>query len=752
MDDHSFHTLYADAERALLAYRLNDALTGVGALLHATTERRLHNEYESLRSDYAMMLRFMSQGGADPQRDTIHRTLLRRVSTLLEQARRAFAVQHSADHYGRAATALTQKGLTDLPAMQEQLADAFRQLYAERTTLPAKATEEQCALVHRLETAVFEAMDDAFDFVWTLPHLSRDEEQTLLSLLETLPAEHKPHLLSALLLAEWYSFDAAKMHILLHFCQSPEAPLRARALSATLLIYMRYAERWPFYDELGTALSSLFTSPSLAPEILMLQKQLFLCLEAVRAKKKLQEEILPDLIKSKRYQRTKMGFEEIDPDLANALKGNNSPPEPPSKEDIKLAHNMKEFMKMNEEGIDVNLATFSSLKGFAFFQRLGHWLAPFNARRPEVRDMVYTADDTPIQFSQMVLRTGRFCEGDKYSLCLMLKSILPNQREFVMQQFNEKMQAEGDEDAFQNLLQRAESTESLYRSCLEDLYRFFKLSPGHSLRDDAFARDLLLTRYELPVQAGLKTPAYLEEMAGFLMHLGYHADAIDYWEELRRTQGAHYELLEKLGRCYRLNGNLSQAVLTYQQADLLRPDNENILNQLHLCYAEMGRPEQDLQCLLQLEQMEPDSPRVTSETGACLMQLGRYEEAAQRFYKLEYMGEQVMPSMRAIAWCAFKMKKLEKARHYYAKLHSHEGKVRWADYLNAGHTAWLLGQTAEALAYYRRFVALYGSPAAPAKSALEVFDDDEEELLAHGLSRSTIALIRDLIQGSDSEG
>lgn len=128
------------------------------------------------------------------------------------------------------------------------------------------------------------------------------------------------------------------------------------------------------------------------------------------------------------------------------------------------------------------------------------------------------------------------------------------------------------------------------------------------------------------------------------------------------------------------------------------------------------------------------------------MQLERYEEAAQRFYELEYKGERVVPSWRAIAWCNFKMGRLEQADKYYRKI-LQQDKVTWEDYLNAGHTTWCLKQTTEAIAHYRNYLQLYRSKRKDTtQPLLSPFDEDRKELLLHGLNDLDISLMRDILQ------
>ena len=80
MDKNSFELLYKDAGNALGQNHLTDALTCIRGLLFNADSMELKNELESIRQDYGMMLAFMRQGGDDPQRDLIHRSLLNRAS------------------------------------------------------------------------------------------------------------------------------------------------------------------------------------------------------------------------------------------------------------------------------------------------------------------------------------------------------------------------------------------------------------------------------------------------------------------------------------------------------------------------------------------------------------------------------------------------------------------------------------------------------------------------------------------------
>ena len=504
---------------------------------------------------------------------------------------------------------------------------------------------------------------------------------------------------------------------------------------------MQYEKRFVYYPDLSDGLSLLAQDERLKGELILLQQQFLLSLETAKAERKLQNEIFPDLLRSRNYQRNKMGFEQMEEDLAKALRGEPNAEWEKMRGNKQLADNMKEIIAMGKEGIDINLGTFSALKGFSFFQSVAHWFTPFNRRRPEVKSIFPPGiRHNPIQ---MLMEAGNFCESDKYSLCMMLNQIAPSQRDMMISQIGS--QIEGNEEGLRDVAKESMNIGSVYRSYLQDLYRFFKLHPRKTQFDDPFKRDQLFTRYTV-LESMLKTPAYLREMASFLMKRECYQDAIAYMEEALKHETANAEMLQKVAFCYQHTDRPSKAIYYYQQADLLSPNNEWILKQMYLCYSALGRYGQELDCLKSLEEMNPGDTRLISEIGLCLMQLGRYEEAAQRFYELEYNGERVVPSWRAIAWCNFKMGRLEQADRYYRKI-LQQDKVTWEDYLNAGHTAWCLKQTTEAITQYQNYLRLYRSKRKDtAQPLLSPFDEDRKELLLHGLNDLDISLMRDILQ------
>ena len=731
MDSKSFELLYHDAEQALLQDHLQEALSCIQGILSDCESPEMNREAESLRQDYGMMLTFMAQGGVDPQRAVVHRSLTNRAFALLDRGARLYRLRHIKDLY--ADIAARHHGTEAEPyEMLAARADLLREKRAE--TRSHSLTDEE-------ESLLYATYDKLFEHVWTAPLFHPSDAEELESFIERQEPAGQALLISSVTLAVLQYFDPQKYRILLHFCKSETNEVRARALTAAVWAYMRFTTRFAQYPDLKDGLSLLSQDERLKEELALLQRQLLLSLEAAKAEKKLQNEIFPDLLKNRNYQRNKIGLEQMEEDLAKALRGEPNAEWEQMQGNRHLADNMKKIIAMGQEGIDINLGTFSGLKGFSFFQSLPHWFAPFNSARPEIRAVLPEGlAGHPIG---MLMDAGNFCDSDKYSLCLMLSQIPASQREMMVAQIGAQMG--GNEEHLKEAAKGSTDITSVYRNYLQDLYRFYKLHPRKAQFDDPFRHDLLFTRYPILEQM-TKSPGYLREMASFLIRRECYQDAIGYIEEVLKKEPADAEMLEKMAFCHQQLDLPDKAIYYYQQADLLNPDNEWILKQMYICYSAMGRYEQELGCLKSLEAMNPGDARLISETGLCLMQLKRYEEAAQRFYELEYKGERVIPSWRAIAWCNFKMKRLEQADRYYKKI-LQQDKVTWEDWLNAGHTAWCRGNTAEAIGLYQHYVQAYCSKKKDeARPPLAPFDEDREELLAQGIDGLDISLMRDILQ------
>ncbi|MBQ1972924.1 MAG: hypothetical protein II222_01020, partial [Paraprevotella sp.] len=403
MDTQTFNILYKETEQALLDNRVKDALTGLKGMLYDADNYMLICEFESIQNDYNMMLQFMTTGGNDPKRGEILKNIMQRIFTLLDRSKRNFRLKTGRDLFAQTLRRLHNEEADEISILRSKVDDLCMRLYETKNR---RSYNGQAQDISSLEYEIFTTYDQLFNNIWTSDIIKNDEANNLKALIEEQEEENRPLLISAVMLSLWEAFDANKFRILLHFCENEHQETRTRALTATVLIYIKYYAKIQHHDDLILGLSLWKQNPTIVGELSLLQKQLFLSLETARAEKKMQDEILPDLMKSKRYQRTKLGFEEIDTDLANALNGTFGNSDKLSKEDKRLAQNMQKIMKMIQKGIDVNWATFSALKTYPFFRELSHWFVPFTTRRTEVRSIFYSEKEHLNPMRSVMLENG----------------------------------------------------------------------------------------------------------------------------------------------------------------------------------------------------------------------------------------------------------------------------------------------------------------------------------------------------------
>ena len=475
MDKNSFELLYKDAGKALGQNHLTDAITCIRGLLFNADSMELKNELESIRQDYGMMLAFMRQGGDDPQRDLIHRSLLNRASVLLDKSARNFRISTAHDIYTETLRRLGSMPDGDFDSLSTK-ADLLRE--SREGGMPTDEDREK---------AFYESYDLLFDCIWTSPISNKEEAEKLTFFIERQASMQQAMLIGAVMLSVQQYFDPQKFRLLLHFCRAEDATVRARALTAAVLAYIQYAPRFRNYPDLCDGLAMLAQDERLKDELILLQRQLLLSRDTDKAKKKLQDEIFPDLLKHSNYQRNKMGLGQMEEDLAKALQGEPNAEWEKSKGNKQLADNMKAIIAMGQEGVDINIGTFSALKGFPFFQKPAHWFAPFDEHRPEVASIFpQGSNNNPVR---LLMDTGAFCDSDKYSLCMMFNQIPASQKEMMMSQIG--TQIGGHEETLKDAAKESLDTVHIYRSCLQDLYRFYKLFPSHNQFNDPFRHDLV---------------------------------------------------------------------------------------------------------------------------------------------------------------------------------------------------------------------------------------------------------------------
>lgn len=660
MNSDTYTYLLADARGALKSCRLLSALEslkGLASLLKATPEA---DEVQTVLSAYHMLLGYMVQGANDPSRTAMYRRFVCRSYEL--------------------ADCLERKGV---------LADT-RSFYAAR--FRDFQTRTGIRPLHDLLSPAAD-LTEVFNGLWLSGMLSSEEESAVRDYLMSgkVLSEGKCLAISALTLSAMRFFDISKYRILLDCVLVPHAELRARALVGLVFVHLAHPDRLAYYPEVEARLRLMADVPGFGTELEMLQAQLFLSLETKRIERNLRDEILPQMmkrVKDLRLDRS-IGLEEIKDKLTEADLN------PEWEEDgtpSRLAEYMKEFMELQQRGADMYITTFKMLKQrFPFFQQVYNWFWPFTLNHPEVPETARRSETL-----KLLLKGAGLCDSDKYSFCLMAGMMPQNE-----------MRGEPGSFMSDNLRQMLAEQEGLLaqptfkdylRSYVQGFYRFCHLFIHREDFPNPFKSDLYVVDYP-PFDRLLNDGGFLERMADFAFRNKTYPLAMSLYKRIDRKK-LKADMCQKLGFCYEQEDDFVHAIDAYDLANSLKPSSEWTLRRLAACYRVTEQYEKALGAYDELAAIHTESASLSLRQAECLIHLNRYDEAFKFLYKADYLDSASGQAVRALAWCSLLTGKYEQAERYYTKVLA--GAPTRADWLNAGHAAWLQGHVADAVSRYKR--------------------------------------------------
>ena len=275
---------------------------------------------------------------------------------------------------------------------------------------------------------------------------------------------------------------------------------------------------------------------------------------------------------------------------------------------------------------------------------------------------------------------------------------------------------------------------------IQDLYRFYKLHPSHADFDDIFTYPLDF--HNLPIlYPYISDPESLTAIAEYYLQKNYFADALTIFNRLEETDKANEILYQKIGYCKQMIDDIEGALAAYLQADLLRSDSKWVIRRIANCYRTLKQPEKALEYFHRYEMYDAENLAVQISIGHCHLELKEYDEALKYYYKVDYLDSGSHKAWRPIAWCSFLTGKFDQARNYYQKIL--EAAPNTHDYLNAGHTEWVLQDIKGALKYYRQSVAAAEGNFEKFK---EQFEQDIPDLENAGIESEEIPLLLDLLK------
>lgn len=701
-DTHQY--LLKDAAAALQAHRLQSALAALHGVATMLKEFDIAEELTGIEDSYAMLLNYFAKGTDDPMRMKLYEKFFARTCEILEALKRSSEMTKE-----KSCFAATERTLQQM--------------------LGAGHTPQALA--------PFTGRDfrTVFDAVMVAPLLTPADEESLSAYL--LNGKNDEVLscliLSALTLSCMRFFDAAKMRILADVVLTDRISLRVRSLVGLVFITATCPDALKHQPDLTARLHLMMDVPGFPEELEMVQQQIFLSLDTKRFDKEIREQLMPQILKH--IQKAKR---EGLLDVLNASEKLMNPEENPEwseGDQHDFEKSMRGIAEMHARGADIYMSTFKTLKQrFSFFNAAANWFWPFTLNHPDL-----SPDCRTNSMLRMMLSNAGVCDSDKYSLCMMAGMIPQGQLKEAMniipQEFIDNTLNNGNAD----LQFSPADFRSELRSYVQGFYRFCNLFAHRQDFVNPFTSNLFLPDCEPFAELRQNEAWMLRQVDVVFQDKSYElAQHIYSFIPVEHLNAQH---LQKLGFCMENQQNYAGAISLYVSALEKQGNSAWTLRRLAACYRYEEQYAEALEYLRELEKLNPESPDLALLMADCCIRMNNYEAAFNYLFKADYLQPNQPKTIRALAWCSLSTGKYEQAEKYYSKITHSEQQVQKSDFLNAGHTAWLMGNVEEATRRYRQFV----SGAAPDYDFLR---PDRDLLLRSGLTEAELTLMADAVFNS----
>lgn len=725
---------------ALLEERkLKPAFDLLGKMIAANGLGEFSDQQLDLEQNYRFMLKYTVEGIKDPERQKIYQHLLISTFELADLCADSLKMKYSSSLEYQKKRGFTRMPIEDIPGYFAVL-ESFHLERELRTLIedtPFDKNRQHEEVVH------YQKLVNLFYHYWFRNKLSETEISSFADYLQNphIPVHEKAFLVTSMTLSQLLFFDEQKLVLLFEGYESEDEEVNQRALTGLLIALYLYDKRIFLFPSITARMKLLYEKSSFKQHLEKILLQLIGSKETEKIQKKLQDEILPEMMKLSPNLRNKLSLEALLGDVLNEDKN-------PEWKDVfrdspGLMNKMEELSEMQMKGADIFMTSFSNLKSFPFFNELSNWFIPFFTDHPELQGASSPEDETDNRkLFDLLLKTPVLCNSDKYSFCFSMQTIPAEYKKMMFDslsaEFDQLLEAEKDNDLIaQN--QKAEAVSGQY---IRDLYRFYKLHPQRGGFENIFSWSFDFHNKSVYLDLLEEDRQLLGNIAEFYFAKNYFHEASEIYEKLLRD-GEDAEILQKLAFCYQKTDNFELALNFYLKADLFGQNRTWNLKKIALCYRHLKKPDLALECYLQILSLEPDNLGVHISIGHCRMELRQYDEALKSYFKVEYLSPGNKKIWRPIGWCSLLTGKKKQSEKYFKMLV--EDSPNKFDLMNMGHVQWCMGKRKAALDYYKQSI---NDADMSEKEFMEAFHEDLEHLLRQGVDPDDVPIMLDQLRYS----
>ncbi|MDP4238585.1 MAG: CDC27 family protein [Bacteroidota bacterium] len=729
MNAAQIHATYKSISHFLVLGQIKNAFDKAKVLVNELQIGEYSDRLEDLQQNYRFLLHYYITGADDPQRKSVYNKLIAKIFVLNSELREELILRNSSNYE------YTQKRYYPHTKRYNSTTDLFNALkYFHNQSEILKDKEEIHEVeLKRLRSNYERLIPEFFGLFWLTTVIGSQEKLIFNQVLnKDYPGWiEKSVLISALTLNLWRMFDESKLMLLFDACLVEEQQVRQRALVGLCFVMAKYNRFLPYFPSIRNRLVLLADDNHIVENFKNIIIQLIATAETEKITKKMQEEILPEVMKISPLLKDKMDTDS----LLNSDEWDEENPEwQDMLEKTGVSDKLKELSELQQEGADVYMSTFSLLKNFPFFSEFTNWFLPFDTQNSAVNELFKTDDQTLIT---AFINNNVMCNSDKYSFCLSILQMPESQRGMLKQSF--KMEAEQMDEMSKDeaILTPDVVSKNISRLYVQDLFRFFKLNPQHADFADMFAFSLLMHRSYLFEILSIDVDFKIS-IAEYYFSKNHFIQALELFEKIQHETIQTAALYQKIGYSYQQTSQISKALDAYLKSDYIQTDDVWTIRKIALCYRLMGEFGKALEYYQHADYLKPNQLNVLMHIGHCYVELGRFKEALGIYFKVDAIGDENVKVWRAISWCSFILGNIQQADYYVKKLMESEPNA--ADYLNAGHVAWCQHKLPEALEFYQKSLELQQNNW---ELFLETFNEDRSYLIANGIDADDIPLFLD---------
>jgi len=719
------------------ARKIKDALDVLKELISESGFNDFFVQQEHLESTYEQMLKYTLEGIQDPEREKIYMKLQRSIVELADKVRALLLRKYSGwltltlQEELEKSQKLTGKGVI------ESLDDLAFRSELDEIINEEKKTPNTSDLNRR------ELIMEIFKHLWLTNEYGEAENSLVNAIITCRDFEwyEQAQLVSAILLSGLRYFDEQKIHRIIDFAEEEDPQVSGRALVGLVILLYTYDNRLQLYPSVLSRLELLKDGNDLDRILEQIILQLIRTEDTMELGKKLHEDIIPEISKLKPKLEDKLKMEDLKEE--DDLGDKNPDWESVFRESDELYKKVDEFMKLQMEGADVYMTTFARLKQFPFFNELTNWIVPFYKENPDLEEIYQQESEhfKPEVFISGLKKMPFLCNSDKYSFIFNVKYLPEEQKQMLTNAFTLEMESLSQMVSDEELMSPDFSRRIVFVQYVQDLYRFFKLSPFKNEFEDVFAGKLQIYNAwffrELVGETGI-----FRNIAEYFFEKEHYDQALDLFLSLLNNDPVNTELIEKAGFCYQQMEHFEQAIDFYRKLDLTGSSATWVLKNMGFCYRKLEQYEEALRIYQQIAGEHPDDIKTESLIGFCNLKLEQYEVALKHYFKIEYLDPDNRNVVRPIAWCYFATGDFVQAEKYYNKVFHLE--PNYYDFVNYGHLKWAMGERKSAIENYRQSIT--GFKKFSFTEFQKTMADDTSLLIEQGIDKQEIYLMMDYLR------